>query len=162
MKTRLKGLLPIIDRATRVLILGSFPSELSLEKRKYYANPRNCFWKFISEVLNEPAPSDYRLKKVWLKKHKIGLWDVIAACCRESALDRRIRIPIPNDFKKILKKYPNIEAIFLVGRKAEKIFNKVYSNLKVPCRYLPSTSSANTRQSLRLKISQWKKIRNYL
>lgn len=162
MKMRLTGLLPIIDCATRVLILGSFPSEISRKKKEYYANPRNYFWKIISEVLRSQALLNYGQKKALLKKHKIGLWDAIGSCYRVGALDSRISEPILNDFDSLLKRYPNIRVMFLVGKKAYKLFKRRYPSLKIPCEYLPSTSPANARQSLILKIARWKRIRNYL
>ena len=162
MKTRLKGLHPVINRGTKVLILGSFPSEISIKKKAYYANPRNHFWKILSKVLREQVPVNYKQKKALLIKHRIGLWDVIGSCCREGALDNRIRKPLLNDFDSLLKRYPNIKAIFLVGKKAYKLFKRYYLSLKIPCGYLPFTSPANARHPLGLKIARWKKIRNYL
>jgi hypoxanthine-DNA glycosylase len=162
MKTRLKGLPQILDQATKVLILGSFPSVLSLQKKEYYANPRNYFWKIISEIVGEQFPTNYKHKIALLKKYKIGLWDVVAFCYRDSALDSMIKEPALNDFYRLLKKYPNIKAVFLVGRKAHSLFEKSYSSFIVPYKYLPSTSPANARHPLRLKISQWKKLLNYL
>jgi hypothetical protein len=35
---------PIITSNTRILILGTVPSEKSLTRGEYYANPRNQFW----------------------------------------------------------------------------------------------------------------------
>ena len=48
---RKAGLSPVIDDKTEVLILGSLPSDVSLAKGQYYANPSNDFWKLIGQVL---------------------------------------------------------------------------------------------------------------
>ena len=44
---RIVGLPPVITKDSKVLILGSMPSVLSLESQEYYGNPRNHFWKII-------------------------------------------------------------------------------------------------------------------
>jgi hypothetical protein len=49
---RKSGLTPVIDDKTEVLILGTLPSDISLAKGQYYANPANDFWKLIGQVLN--------------------------------------------------------------------------------------------------------------
>lgn len=41
---------PIYDENSRILILGTFPSVESRVAQFYYSNPRNRFWKVISEV----------------------------------------------------------------------------------------------------------------
>ena len=38
---RSKSFLPIIDKETKILILGSLPGKKSLELREYYGHPRN-------------------------------------------------------------------------------------------------------------------------
>jgi hypothetical protein len=39
---RKSGLPPVIDENTKILILGTLPSDMSLAARQYYANPGNC------------------------------------------------------------------------------------------------------------------------
>ena len=50
----LVGLPPVLDQHTRIVILGSFPGEASLSAKRYYAHPRNQFWRLISAVTDEP------------------------------------------------------------------------------------------------------------
>ena len=47
-----KCLKPWVDENTRVLIVGTMPSEQSLAKQTYYANPKNKFWTYISKILD--------------------------------------------------------------------------------------------------------------
>jgi len=61
----------------RVLILGSFPSPLSLEAGEYYANPRNQFWNIMEVHLGISKGLPYTEKLAGLKNRNIGLWDVI-------------------------------------------------------------------------------------
>ncbi|MCX5678819.1 MAG: DNA-deoxyinosine glycosylase [Candidatus Omnitrophica bacterium] len=157
-KAPLKGLPPIVDRSSRVLVLGSFPSIISREKREYYAHPRNYFWEIIAGVVGERTPVTYRRKKALLKKHKIGLWDIVGSCYLEGTQDSMIRGPALNDIAGLLIKYPNIKAVFLGGKKAYSLFKRRYPALKVPCECLPSTSPANAGQSLGSKKSEWEKI----
>ena len=41
------GLPPVIGDRPVVLILGSSPSVISLEKKEYYSNPRNQYWQIM-------------------------------------------------------------------------------------------------------------------
>lgn len=56
--SRQKGLPPIYDDDSEVLILGSFPSEESRKSRSYYSNKGNSFWNIICEYYNEPLPTN--------------------------------------------------------------------------------------------------------
>jgi hypoxanthine-DNA glycosylase len=44
---------PVVDQKTKTLILDTLPSELSLSKGQYYANPPNDYWKLIGAALNQ-------------------------------------------------------------------------------------------------------------
>ena len=44
-------IMPVFDGKSRILILGSFPSEASRKQGFYYGHPRNRFWRVISGVL---------------------------------------------------------------------------------------------------------------
>ena len=99
---------PVIDKNTKVLILGSIPSIKSLEINEYYGNPRNQFWKLISLVFGEEIQEVYTDKVRCLLKNRIGIWDVISSCYREGSLDSN------NWFDKSLKQLCNQSVIFHV------------------------------------------------
>ena len=89
----LQGLPPVLGRATRVLILGSFPGEASLIARQYYAHPRNHFWPLLEASIDAPLTAlPYRERLRQLRANRIGLWDVIVACNRRGSLDGAIRM----------------------------------------------------------------------
>lgn len=143
---------PIIDKDSRVLVLGSMPGVKSLEEQEYYAHPQNHFWKLIAELTGEQF-SSYEDKVRVLKKHRIALWDVYKCCVREGSLDTSIIAPEKNDVPGILNKHPNIRLVVFNGKKAASAF----PNLRVETMTLPSTSPANTI-GFEKKKKEWEKI----
>src|SRR5262245_3866000 len=117
----MNGLAPILFADTRVMILGSFPSAASLAAGQYYAHPRNQFWRLLSAVLGEDVaglPYPRRLRP--LKAHRIGLWDVIAACERQGSLDAAIRRARANEFAALRDRCPRLERVCFNGKTAGK------------------------------------------
>ncbi|HWR11771.1 MAG TPA: DNA-deoxyinosine glycosylase [Rectinemataceae bacterium] len=104
------------------LILGSFPSVRSLEKREYYGNPRNHFWKIICDCFGRPEPYSYEGKIEMLKKARIALWDVFASCERPGSLDKDISRVQPNPIVEFLRRRPSIVAIGANGGAAAQGF----------------------------------------
>ena len=156
---------PLIDKESRVIILGTMPSEISLERNEYYANPRNQFWKIIYGIYNQTPSDDYEEKCSFLLSRKISLWDVLYSCEREGSSDSRIRNPASNDFINLFNNYPDIKAVFFNGEKAETLFNRlVKNNLNRFFFYhrLPSSSSANTKMTFDGKIEEWKIVKQYI
>ena len=158
---------PVIDESSHVLILGSMPSKLSLEKQQYYGNPRNHFWKIIGEVLHVEIPVEYKERLNLLKAHHIGLWDTIQSCEREGSLDANIRNIVPNDFRKLLENYPNIRLILFNGGKSFDVFKKHMGfNLLQDIHYakMPSTSPIPGKniKSFEEKVEEWRMMERYL
>ena len=58
----MNGFPPVGSARPRILILGSFPSVISLEKGQYYGNARNHFWEVLGIVLDESFPEEYRAR----------------------------------------------------------------------------------------------------
>ena len=137
------GLAPVVNRKTRILILGSFPGGISLQRQEYYANPKNQFWCLVSDVVGDDITGlSYPERLNCLLKYGIGLWDVIASCKRQGSRDPSIRCAQRNDIPVLLKKYPGIKAIFFNGRKAQKAFLPMATICRIPAYYLPSSSPA--------------------
>ena len=139
-----------INDDSEILILGSLPSVKSREEQFYYAHPRNRFFITLSQVFNDSVPQTIEDKKLFLKKHKIALYDVIYECDIHASSDASIKNPKVIDIVTILEEYPNIKTIAINGGKAKVLFDKYLLPLvkeKVKVIYLPSTSPANARLS---------------
>ncbi|ROI00205.1 DNA-deoxyinosine glycosylase [Chryseobacterium daecheongense] len=162
MQNRISSFPPIIDDASKILILGSIPGVKSLEKQQYYAHPQNAFWKIIFALFEEEFTENYAERIQVLKKHHIALWDVIDSCERKGSLDSEIRNEEANQIAELLDKHPNIQAIFCNGGKSYKNLQKILGkDFKIPIFLLPSTSPLHT-VSLEKKLEDWEKIRNYI
>lgn len=144
---------PVYDKNSKILILGSFPSEASRAAGFYYGHPRNRFWRVLSYAVGKPAPSDKDGKIRFLLDSNIALWDVIASCTVTGSSDSSIRDVVPNDITPILRS-ADIKAVYLNGRLANRLFEK-YIKCDLPHYCLPSTSPANAAYSLDGLIKEW-------
>ncbi len=134
---------PYYNNDSEILILGSIPSVKSRELKFYYAHPQNRFWKVLAEIYNSKLPESIEEKKLFLKQHKIALFDVIASCEINGSSDSTIRNVKVNDIGSILKN-SNIKKIYTTGKKATELYQKYLEpKLKIKTTYLPSTSRAN-------------------
>ena len=132
-------------KGAKVLILGTIPSPKSREQGFYYGHPQNRFWKVLADVLDDVVPQTVKERKDFLTRHNIALWDVLESCEIKGASDVSIRNARPNDMNRILKdEDTNIEAIFVAGTKAAKLYKKLcLPTCGVEAIQLPSTSPAN-------------------
>lgn len=162
MNNEINSLGAIIDKDSKVLILGSIPGKQSLEKQEYYGNNRNAFWKIIYSLYNSEYDSGfgYDEKIKFLKEKNIAVWDVIESCNREGSLDTNIKNEEVNDFEGLFKEYPNIKNVFFNGGKAYDVFKKRIGFEKfqdVEFEKLTSTSPANTITFER-KLDMWRVV----
>lgn len=153
---------PLFDASSRILILGSFPSVKSREGLFFYHHPQNRFWKVLAGVLEEPVPGSIEGKKIFLLKHRIALWDVIASCTIEGSSDSTIKNVVPNDLSGILSA-ADISRIFCNGGASFQYYKK-YQEPRTgrAAVRLPSTSPANAAWSLDRLIREWAVIRDGL
>jgi hypoxanthine-DNA glycosylase len=159
--TAIHNMPPIYDENSEILILGSFPSVKSREAKFYYQTPQNRFWRVVAAVFEQDVPRTVEEKRAFLLRNRIALWDVIASCEIEGSSDQTIRDAVPNDLTPILST-ANIRQIFVNGRKAEQLFNRLIApkiGRKAIC--LPSTSPANASKSLEQLIREWSVIRDF-
>jgi TDG/mug DNA glycosylase family protein len=123
---RCSGFGPAAERDARVLILGSLPGKISLERGEYYANPRNAFWSIMGELVGAHPNLPYESRLDQLQRKRIALWDVCASAERTGSLDAKIvkGTLVPNDFNSFLRGHPQIQAIFFNGSAAAKLFRR--------------------------------------
>ena len=152
--------LPLYDKNSKILILGSFPSVKSREQMFFYGHPQNRFWKVVSAVFDCKTPETIGDKKKFLLENGIALWDVIASCEITGSADSSIRNVAANDLSEILEK-ADIRQIFVNGKTAEKYFKKYTKDkVKRDAICLPSTSPANAAWSVERLTEEWKVIKN--
>ena len=151
---------PMLFKDTEVLILGSFPSIKSFENDLYYGNPLNQFWKILKAVTSYPVNNNDQ--KIWLLKEcKLGLWDMIATCKRESSLDSSLEDETVNDIPTLLEANPNIRKIAFTGKKSEALFKTHFSHIDIETIYLPSPSPAYAAMKFEDKVEKYKKELGY-
>lgn len=154
----LTGLAPVLDRATCILVLGSFPGAASLAAGQYYAHPRNQLWPILSALAGEDlAAMPYAQRLPRLLAHGFGLWDVLGACEREGSLDSAIRAPAANDFERLRELCPLLETVGFNGQAAAK-FAPQFAAAGYRTVALPSTSPAHASLTLQQKLEQWKAL----
>jgi len=158
-----KGLNPVVNQYSKILILGSFPSDQSLINAEYYSNPSNKFWEIMFSVLDRPLTSYYKDRITLLKENQIALWDVIQECERSGSQDKNITNEKINNFKDFYSSHPNIEYIFFSSLKACNLYKRKVKHIpNIAIQLLPSTSSLNTRQTFQEKLKNWSIIKKFL
>jgi hypoxanthine-DNA glycosylase len=156
--TRLVGLPPVIGPQTRLLVLGSFPGLASLREQRYYGHPRNQFWKILSALWSvELVSMGYHARLDEVRSRGLGIWDVYAACEREGSLDADIRHAELNDFARLQRECPSLQAIAHNGGESFRHARHTQA-LGLPVHQLPSTSPANASWSVERKLAAWRDV----
>lgn len=152
--------LPIVGSDSRVLVLGSMPSQISLSEHQYYANPRNSFWWIMSQMLGFSDQLDYEQRVEKLQENQVAVWDVLHDCERPGSLDSNIvrKSEVPNDLNSFLQNNPTINSIGFNGGAAKSQFLRHHSDLLNSSYYteqLPSTSPAYASMTKQKKLIIW-------
>jgi hypoxanthine-DNA glycosylase len=155
---------PIAWPDAHTLVLGSLPGRRSLGAARYYAHPRNTFWKLIGAIYQFDGNISYERRVEALTSRGIAVWDVFAAAERPGSLDSSIvqATARVNDFRAFLRDHPRITRVFFNGRKAEQVFEKFVkpglgpetSRIRYTC--LPSTSPAHAGMTFAEKLDRWR------
>ncbi len=143
---RKQGLAPVARDNARLFILGSLPGDASLAAQRYYAHPRNAFWRLLGEAIGEDLQGlDYEQRLELLMANRIGLWDVVAHASRRGSLDQAIRNPGHNPLARYFEGFPDLEAVAFNGRAAAAAGRKLLGGTdRFTLIDLPSSSPANT------------------
>ena len=146
---------PVYDKRSRILILGSLPSEASRAAGFYYMNPRNRFWKMLSSLLDE----DFTIllsaeeKTAALLRHNVALSDVILSCTIHRSADASIKDVVCTDVEALVS--DGVKKIFLNGKKAYDLFLKHFPQYEAIASCMPSTSPANAKLSPEALTKIW-------
>ncbi|MES2742665.1 MAG: DNA-deoxyinosine glycosylase [Pseudomonadota bacterium] len=155
---------PVIDRHTRLLVLGSLPGDQSLMREQYYGNRQNKFWSLVSHITQTDLVAlDYPARLSTLLGHRIGLWDVVAEARRTGSLDTSIRERHDNDLCGLLAAFPAVAAIAFNGGAAARIGIKLLGERAACYRIvqLPSSSPAHTLAYAE-KLRAWLPLRELI
>ncbi len=155
---RLVGLAPVFDAQAQLLVLGSFPGAASLQAAQYYAHPRNAFWPVMAALVGDAGlPAlPYADRLVALRRHRVALWDAVAACRREGSLDTAIQAAEPSDLPALVARLPALRAIACNGALAHRQTLLALGGVELPVLRLPSTSPAHAGLRLADKIAAWR------
>ena len=162
---RIRGFDPIAAPGAHTLILGSMPSQASLDGQRYYAHPRNAFWPILREVL-AIGDEDYAIVTRAVAGRGYAIWDVVASCCRPGSLDAAIELSSieGNDIAGLLARQPAIDRIFFNGSTAERLFHRLvlpqlaHAGRHIALQRLPSTSPAHAAMPWQRKLAAWRAI----
>jgi len=158
---------PVENPQARALILGSMPGVASLTAGRYYAHPRNAFWRLMGDIAGARPDLPYEQRLACLRAHGLALWDVLASCHRPGSLDADIdpASVVANDFAGFLARHPQIRLIAFNGAIAEQSFRRhVLPGLSAGVRgrltltRLPSTSPAHAGMSYERKLAAWREV----
>lgn len=153
---------PVYNKASRILILGSFPSVKSREAKFFYHHPQNRFWRVISSVYQVPLPVTVSDKQAMLLNLRLALWDVISSCEITGSADSSIKNVIPNDITIILRA-ADISRIVCNGNTSHRLYMKyIYPDTGIDAIKLPSTSPANAGFSLETLVEAWSQIKQFV
>ena len=164
MSLRKSGFGAVVDRDTRLVILGSLPGERSLAERRYYAHPGNRFWHLVGAVIGcELVPLGYEERLATLLAHHVGLWDVVASAERRGSLDTAIRAHEPNPLAEFAASLPNLRALAFNGAKAAAIGRRQLAGHPAPALVdLPSSSAAYAAMPPAEKAERWLALRKFV
>ena len=157
------GFDPVVDADTRLLILGSLPGDASLRAARYYAHPRNAFWRLLGGVLGEDLDTlAYEARLERLKARRIGLWDVIASAERSGSLDAAIRSPQAADLRGLVAGLPELRAVAFNGGLAARLGRRTLEDhADLVLLDLPSSSPAHARP-LAEKAARWAALSDFV
>lgn len=156
---------PVVDADTRLLILGSLPGDASLAAGRYYAHPRNLFWRLVGEALEADLEAlAYEDRLATLLARGVGLWDTVASARRDGSLDSAIRDPEEADLARLIHSLPDLRAVAFNGASSARIGLRRLAPFsdRLTLLPLPSSSPANAAVPYEAKRDAWRGIGRFL
>ena len=158
-----EGFPPLLGPGARVLVLGSLPSQKSLQKNQYYGHPQNVFWRVMAELFGASVDLAYADRVAILIQNGIAVWDVLASSVRPGSMDSDIdqKTATANDFATLLRENTGIRLVCFNGQAAAKLFDRLVdeqtrqSFSAVDFVTMPSTSPAYAAMSFAEKLERW-------
>ena len=130
---------------------------------RYYAHPRNQFWRLIGEAIGADIVSlDYEARLVALRSARVGLWDTVASARREGSLDGALREIEGNVLVDLIASQQSLRAIGFNGAMSARIGRRALAGTQLALINLPSTSPAFAAMSYAEKAQRWKSLREFL
>lgn len=163
--TRKASFPPVVAPDTRVLVLGSLPGERSLMEGRYYAHPRNLFWRLAGAAIGRELEAlDYDARLEALLAAGVGLWDTVASARRAGSLDAAIREAEHNPLAELVTTLPELRAVAFNGAAAAKIGTAALAGRTrgLALLPLPSSSPANAAVPYAEKLRLWRGIGEFL
>jgi double-stranded uracil-DNA glycosylase len=155
---------PVVRPDTRLVVLGSLPGALSLERRRYYAHPQNLFWRLMSGVIGRDlVPLDYETRLAALLDARVGLWDTVASAVRPGSMDADIDLHAASDLNALAAMLPELRAFAFNGAKAAKIGRaEIGARDDIALIDLPSSSPAYASMPYSRKAEAWRALSAFL
>ncbi len=151
---------PLVGEGAGVLILGNMPGVVSLEQHRYYAHPRNAFWRITAALFGFDALAPYEERVRRLTDAGVAVWDVLASCRRPGSLDASVEPAsmVANNFDAFFAAHPTIERVYFNGAAAARNYQRLVRTApSLPAVRLPSTSPAHTAP-FETKLAAWRHI----
>jgi hypoxanthine-DNA glycosylase len=154
---------PVVRPDTRVLVLGSLPGERSLAEGRYYAHPRNLFWRLAGAAIGRELEAlGYEARLEALLDARVGLWDTVASARRTGSLDAAIREAEHNPLAELVATLPELRAVAFNGARSAAIGTAVLAGSGLALLPLPSSSPAYAAMPYAEKLRLWRAIGEFL
>jgi hypoxanthine-DNA glycosylase len=154
---------PVVRPDTRVLVLGSLPGERSLAEGRYYAHPRNLFWRLAGAAIGRELEAlGYEARLEALLAAGIGLWDTVASARRAGSLDAAIREAEHNPLAELAATLPELRAVAFNGARSAAIGTALLAGSGLALLPLPSSSPAYAAMPYAEKLRLWRAIGEFL
>lgn len=147
-----------------MLILGSLPGDASLAATRYYAHPRNQFWRLVGAAIGrEDLPAiGYEARLDALLGAGIGLWDTVASALRPGSLDAAIRAAEHAPLTDLITTLPALRAVAFNGGTSARIGRRLLADSPVHLVDLPSSSPAYAAMPFATKRERWLELQEFL